>query len=106
MSNDDRSESTKAHQTSLPKVPKLQLRVDKLVTAFQEGLAIVQGIKKKRRGLQALMPPRDLEAALNAGPVAVEAKMVEGVKRFGTEFANGDRRFRRHLNGGHLLNET
>ena len=62
-----------------------------VISAYRDGHVIVQRIKDKRRARKALPPTTLLEESLQQGSREVEEAKDAGVKRFGTEFAVGDR---------------
>ena len=62
-----------------------------VVSAYRDGTVIVRRIKEKRRARKALPPTILLEESLEKGSREVEEAKENGVKRFGPEFAIGDR---------------
>ena len=62
-----------------------------VVSAFNDGNAIVKSIKAKRNLKKASLPSNDLADSLERGPPAVEAEKKLGIDRFGKIFAQGDR---------------
>lgn len=61
-----------------------------VVSAYRDGIVIVQRIKQKRRARKALPPTILLEESLEKGPQAVEEAKHNGINKFGSEFAIGD----------------
>lgn len=62
-----------------------------VVSAYRDGGAIVDKIKQKRQARQAPPPTRLLEDSLARGPKAVEEAKENGIERFGTRYAAGDK---------------
>ena len=62
-----------------------------VVSAYKDGGKIVKQIKAKRAAKKALTPPSALESSLERGPVAVEEAKDDGIGRYGSKFATGDR---------------
>ncbi|KAI4253396.1 MAG: hypothetical protein LQ352_003715 [Teloschistes flavicans] len=62
-----------------------------VVSAYRDGGAIVNKIKQKRLAKQAPPPTRLLEESLARGPRAVEEAKENGIERFGTRYAAGDK---------------
>ncbi|KAL8818528.1 MAG: hypothetical protein Q9223_002851 [Gallowayella weberi] len=62
-----------------------------VVSAYKDGGAIVDRIKQKRLARQAPPPTVLLEESLVRGPRAVEEAKKDGIERFGSRFAAGDR---------------
>ncbi|KAI4182655.1 MAG: hypothetical protein L6R41_005839 [Letrouitia leprolyta] len=61
-----------------------------VVSAYRDGGAIVDKIKRKRLARQAPPPTRLLEESLTRGPKAVEEAKENGIERFGPRYAAGD----------------
>ncbi|KAL8949262.1 MAG: hypothetical protein Q9222_004618 [Ikaeria aurantiellina] len=62
-----------------------------VVSAYRDGGAIVSKIKQKRLARHALPPTRLLEESLARGPKAVEEAKENGIERFGSKYATGDK---------------
>ncbi|KAL8691734.1 MAG: hypothetical protein Q9218_003105 [Villophora microphyllina] len=62
-----------------------------VVSAYRDGGAIVNRIKQKRLAKQAPPPTRLLEESLARGPRAVEEAKENGIERFGSRYAAGDK---------------
>ncbi|KAL8710702.1 MAG: hypothetical protein Q9220_004720 [cf. Caloplaca sp. 1 TL-2023] len=62
-----------------------------VVSAYRDGGAIVNKIKQKRLARQAPPPTRLLEESLARGPTAVEEAKENGIERFGSKYAAGDK---------------
>ena len=65
-----------------------------VVSAFHDGDSIVRRIKEKRRLRRESLATASLEQSLAEGPSAVQKEEQNGIDRFGTAFAKGDRAFR------------
>ncbi|KAL8775986.1 MAG: hypothetical protein Q9213_008417 [Squamulea squamosa] len=62
-----------------------------VVSAYKDGGAIVDKIKQKRLAKQAPPPTRLLEESLARGPRAVQEAKENGIDRFGSRYAQGDK---------------
>ena len=62
-----------------------------VVSAYKDGGKIVKQIKAKRAAKKALAPTQTLESSLERGLVAVEQAKDNGIERYGSKFATGDR---------------
>ncbi|KAL8797623.1 MAG: hypothetical protein Q9182_007173 [Xanthomendoza sp. 2 TL-2023] len=62
-----------------------------VVSAYKDGRLIVDRIKQKRLARQAPPPTTLLEESLVRGPRAVEEAKENGIERFGSRFATGDK---------------
>ncbi|KAL8703581.1 MAG: hypothetical protein Q9201_003254 [Fulgogasparrea decipioides] len=62
-----------------------------VVSAYHDGGAIVDKIKQKRLARKAPPPTRLLEESLAKGPQAVEDAKANGIERFGSRYAVGDK---------------
>ncbi|MCJ1478198.1 hypothetical protein MMC13_006874 [Lambiella insularis] len=61
-----------------------------IISAFKDGLAIVETVTQRRKARHGYPPSKYLQDSLAAGPPALEAQQKEGLKRFGNAFAAGD----------------
>ncbi|KAL9137649.1 MAG: hypothetical protein Q9175_001138 [Cornicularia normoerica] len=62
-----------------------------VVSAYKDGAQIVKQIKAKRAAKKALAPTQSLESSLERGPIAVEQAKDNGIERYGSKFATGDK---------------
>ncbi|MCJ1434544.1 hypothetical protein MMC27_003913 [Xylographa pallens] len=61
-----------------------------IISTFKDALAVVKTITQRRKAINGYPPSRFLEDTLCAGPPAIEARILEGLERFGAIFATGD----------------
>lgn len=61
-----------------------------VISAFKDGLAIVETVTERRKARHGYPPSKFLRDSLAAGPPALEAQQKEGLERYGNAFAIGD----------------
>lgn len=67
-----------------------------VVSAFNDGSAILKKLKDKRRARNAPPPTRYLDHSLEQAPRDIEAETNRGLERFGKAFEQGDSRYTSH----------